>query len=99
MKNITQIFLFALASAYMVSCEKEERLVTYPESYPVYNQAEVSESVITYGDSITVSVNVSDAGTPLSTLEVQIVINNELLTSEVIRTKGNSAELTRRYGV
>jgi hypothetical protein len=99
MKKITKIFLFALASAYMVSCQKDEHLVTYPESFPVFDQAEVAESTITYGDSITVSVGISDKGTPLSTLEVQVVLNNELLTTESIRTKGNSAEVTRRYGV
>jgi hypothetical protein len=99
MKNITQLFLFALASVYLVSCQKDEHLVTYPESFPVFDQAEVSESTITYGDSITVSVSVSDKGTPLSTLEVQVVVNNELLTSESIRTKGNTSEVTRRYGV
>ena len=80
MKNIIKIFLFALASVYMVSCEKEENLVTYPESYPVFDQAEVAESTITYDDSISVSVSISDKGTPLSTLEVQVVLNNELIT-------------------
>jgi hypothetical protein len=99
MKKIAKIFLFTLASVYLVSCQKDEHLVTYPESYPVFDQAEVSETTITYGDSITVSVGISDKGTPLSTLEVQVVLNNELLTSESIRTKGNNAEVTRRYGV
>lgn len=99
MKKITKIFLIALASAYMISCQNDEHLVTYPESFPVFDQAEVDESIITYGDSITVSVGISDKGTPLSTLEIQVVLNNELLTSESIRTKGNSAEVTRRYGV
>ncbi len=83
----------------MTPCEKDEHMVTYPESYPVFDQAEVAESDITYGDSITVSVAVSDKGTPLSTLELQVVVNNELIASESIRTKGNSAEVNRRYGV
>jgi hypothetical protein len=99
MKNIVKIFLLTWAAVYTNSCQEDEHLVTYPESYPVFDQAEVAESVIIYGDSITVSVGVSDKGTPLSTLEVQVVVNNELLTSESIRTKGNSAEVTRRYGV
>jgi len=99
MKNIVKIFLLTWAAVYTNSCQEDEHLVTYPESYPVFDQAEVAESVITYGDSITVSVGISDKGTPLSTLEVQVVVNNELLTSESIRTKGNSAEVTRRYGV
>jgi hypothetical protein len=99
MKNISKIFLFALAFAYLVSCEKEEKMVTYPKSFPVYDQAEVAEATITYDDSISLSVSVSDKGTPLSTLEVQVVLNNELLTSETIRTKGSNAEVHRRYAV
>ena len=99
MKNLTQLFLFALASVYLISCTKDEHLVTYPESHPVYDQAQVAEATITYDDSITLSVSVSDKGTPLSTLEVQVVLNNELITAESIRTKGNSAEVHRRYAV
>lgn len=99
MKKLTKLFLFALASVYLFSCEKEEKMVTYTESYPVYDQAEVAEATITYDDSISVSVNISDQVTPLSTLEVQVVLNNELLTSESIRTKGNTAEVHRRYAI
>lgn len=99
MKKLIKFFLFALASVYLFSCEKEEKMVTYPKSYPVYDKAEVAEAIITYDDSISVSVNISDQGTPLSTLEVQVVSNNELITSESIRTKGNTAEVHRRYAI
>jgi len=99
MKNITKIGLIALASVYLISCEKEEVLVTYPESYPVFEQAQVAEPSITYDDSISVAVNIADRGTPLSTLVIQVVLNNELLTSETIRTKGNNAEVHRRYAI
>jgi hypothetical protein len=99
MKKLIRFFLFALAPVYLLSCQKEEKMVTYPKSYPVYDQAEVAEATITYDDSISLSVNVSDQGTPLSTLEVQVVVNNELFSSESIRTKGNTAEIHRRYAI
>ena len=98
MKNLIKILLIAPAAFFMVQCEEEERLVTYPESYPVFDQAQVTESTIMYGDSISFSASISDQ-TPLSTLEVQVVVNNEVVTAETIRTKGNSADINRRYGV
>jgi hypothetical protein len=97
MKNSAKIFLFVLATLCMIHCEKDEHLVTYPKSYPVIEQAQVAETTITYGDSISLAVKLSDKTTPLSTLEVQVVLNNVVLTSESIRTKGNNAEVNRRY--
>ena len=99
MKNSLKLLVLAMITLFLTSCEKDYKLVTYPESYPVFDVAQVSEPTITYGDSITLSVTVSDEGTPLSTLEVQVVVNNEVIASESIRTKGNLATINRRYGV
>ncbi len=99
MKNSLKLLVPVMITLLLTSCEKDYKLVTYPESYPVFDVAQVSESTITYGDSITLSVTVSDEGTPLSTLEVQVVVNNEVIASESIRTKGNLATVSRRYGV
>jgi hypothetical protein len=99
MKKISKIYLFALASVSLVACQKEEHMVTFPKSYPVFDQAQVAEASITYDDSISVSVSIADPVTPLSTLQIQVVLNNELITSEIIRTKGNNAEVHRRYGI
>jgi hypothetical protein len=99
MKKMTKIILFALASISLVACMKDQTLVTYPKSYPVFSKAQVAESTITYGDSISIAVNISDNITPLSTLEIQVVVNNEVDTSQSIRTKGNSVELNKKYPV
>ncbi len=99
MKNIIRILLTILPLWLLVGCEEDQKLVTYGGSYPVFEEVQVAESVITYNDSITVSVSLSDRITPLSTLEVQVVVNNEVINSESIRTKGNSNEVTRRYQI
>jgi len=99
MKKLHKILLPTLAAFFAMACEKDEHLVTYPESYPVLDQAVVAENTVTYGDSITLDVSISDKGTPLSTLEVQVVVNNSLLTFESIRTKGNQADVHRRYSI
>lgn len=98
MNKAIKIVVILSAISLLITCKDDRVLVTYPESYPVFDQAEVLESTIVYGDSITLNVSVSDK-TPLSTLEVKVLVNNELITRESIRTKGNSSEVTRRYGI
>jgi len=88
----------ALIAIVMVSCRPDQHLVTYPKSYPTIEIAEETPDLITYGDSIAISVTVSDK-TPLSTLEVTVAVNNDVVTTETIRTKGESATVDRKYGV
>jgi hypothetical protein len=99
MKNIIKILLTLMPLWLLVNCEEEQKLFTYPESYPVFEGAQVIEEVITYDDSISLSVQLSDVVTPLSTLEVQVVLNNEVITSESVRTKGNTSEVNRKYHI
>jgi len=98
MKNSVGLILVIVATIFMISCKNEDQLVTYPKSFPAFETAQVEETTITYGDSISLTVNVSD-DTPLSTLEVQVVVNNEIVTTESIRTKGKNSTVNRRYSV
>ncbi len=91
--------LLLLLAGSMTTCKDDKVLVTYPESYPVFGVAQVAEGTITYGDSITLEVSVSDQVTPLSTLEIMVVVNKEIVASESLRTKGNSSSVQRRYGI
>lgn len=99
MKTIRILLIILPLMLLFLKCEEEQKLVTYPESYPVFESVEVPENEITYNDSITLSVSITDEVTPLSTLEIQLVLNNEVVTSESVRTKGNSSEVTRRYKI
>jgi hypothetical protein len=96
MKNSIKVILVAVATIWLISCKNEDQLVTYPKSFPTIEVAQVEQTTITYGDSISLTVTISD-DTPLSTLEVQVVVNNEVVTSESIRTKGKSSTINRRY--
>lgn len=95
------IFLTLLGAIIVLlsSCQEEELRVKYPESTPIFALAQVAEDSIMYGDSITLNVKVADPKTPLSTLEIKVVVNDEIIASEVIRTKGNSAEYSQKYSV
>jgi hypothetical protein len=96
MKNIHYIIII-LALVFASSCQDSEFRTHYPESFPSLT-ASVAENSIQYGDSITLTADVSDTN-PLSTLEVKIAVSNRLIISESIRTKGNTASITKKYHI
>lgn len=97
MKYIRFISIIALLAMVFSACQETEFRTVYPESYPELT-ASVAETSIMYGDSITLTAHVSDSN-PLSTLEVSVVVDATLICSESIRTKGNEADVTRRYHI
>lgn len=99
MKNIIKFILLICVSVAYTACTNEDIVVRYPNSTPKIDTALVTETQITYGDSIHVKLAVSDKVTPLSTLLVKVVVNNLVVTSETIRTKGNVSSIKRTYGV
>lgn len=100
MKSIFKpIILTGLIAILMVACKEEELRTHFPISMPVFEQAVVSEQSITYGDSISLAVKVADKLTPLSTLEIKIIVEDELIAKESVRTKGNNSSFTKKYNV
>lgn len=88
-----------IVAFFIVSCQEQQLMVTYPDSTPQIDTVIVTETQITYGDSIHVKVAVSDNVAPLSTLLLRVVVNNEVVATETIRTKDNAASIKRTYRV
>lgn len=100
MKKHILFIAMTIFLAFAWSCQQDDELrVVWDESYPVFDSIYVVEDDITYGDSITLHLGVSDNKTPLSTLEIKVVVNDEILASEIIRTKGNSASYSMKYSI
>jgi len=99
MKNIIKFIFLICVSSFFWACANEDVVVRYPASTPSIDTAIVAETQITYGDSIHVKVAVSDNVAPLSTLVLRVVVNNDVVVSETIRTKGNKASVERTYRV
>lgn len=99
MRNLVKSILIGLISVVVASCQKEELRVYFPTSMPVFDAASVAERTIMYGDSISLSVDVSDPLTPLSTLSIKIVVGDEIVTSEKVRTKGQEATYSQKYWI
>lgn len=99
MKSIFKLIISVFLGIFLVSCQQEELRVHFPASMPVFNSAKVTENAITYGDSITLNAEVSDPKTPLSTLEIKVVVNDVLIKKESIRTKGKNASYSTKYKI
>ncbi|MDR2824935.1 MAG: DUF5016 domain-containing protein [Prevotellaceae bacterium] len=100
MKNIFKILIVLTSVTVLFSCKEDELRVKYPFSIPAMSNISVSEAEITYGDSITLNVGeIRDNVAPLSTLEIQIVVNNIILDKQSVRTKGNTASYNGKFHV
>lgn len=99
MKNILKLSLTGLLVIFVMACQEDELRVYFPASMPEFDVATVAESEITYGDSISLLVGVSDPLTPLSTLSIKIVVGDEIVYSEKVRTKGQKATYSQKYWI
>lgn len=93
--NIKYIYsLFCLAAVLLVGCKADEGREVYPFSEPEVSNvnfavADVEEA----GSDISFSLGIKDPLTPLSTLEIELKLEDKVLYTESIRTKGQSAEI------
>jgi hypothetical protein len=92
MKLSKSIYIISLAclSAIFVSCSKNDDTVS---SVPVIESLTVTSPEALLSDSIRFDAKVSDEQTPLSTLEVNLSVNDSVISHKSIRTKGNSVDL------
>ena len=71
----------------------------YPISKPAFDRAEVTQSLINYGDPIDLHVTVSDPVTPLLIVKVNVLINNQVVITENVNTSGNKFSFDRNYRI
>lgn len=100
MKRINiNILLGILALFMLVACEEKDERTVYPHSTPVIESATITPSSFVYGDSVTITAKVSDPVTPLSTLEMRMIVNDRVVAIQKLRTAGNSTEVTAKFKV
>lgn len=99
MKKLVKTVIFGLLAIFLASCQEDSLRTHFPTSMPAFDSVHVAEDAIMYGDSISLSVGVSDRLTPLSTLEIKIVVGDEIVATESVRTKGLSSTFTKKYWI
>ena len=93
MYSYRTIFLFCVAILLFASCEKDNSV---RHSTPIISSASFASQTVNYGDSILFTASVSDPITPLSTLKVQLMIGDSVVSTNIIRTKGNTASVSQK---
>lgn len=78
------------------ACEETDERTVFPQSTPVVESASITPTAFVYGDSVSFAAKVSDPKTPLSTIEVKMIVNKKVITREVFRTPGQSTEVTAK---
>jgi hypothetical protein len=99
MKTINKILILcAFSTFFLASCEKDENPPA-PNSIPVIEAATITPATFTFGDSLTITAQVSDAVKQLSVLNVQAVINGRTIPLQKILLNGNSANVNQKIFV
>ncbi|MFV0470344.1 MAG: DUF5016 domain-containing protein [Dysgonomonas sp.] len=104
MKTIYKNLLCGLCGLIFFSaCEEKDERTVFSHSTPVIENAALSaltqSDAIVAGDSVEFTAVVSDPTTPLSTIEVQIVMNDRLVVKEKLRTKDQNATVKAKYKI
>lgn len=100
MKTIYKAILCGLCvCSLLTSCEEEDTRKVFPHSTPVIESAAINPSTFTYGDSVVITAKVSDPVTPLSTIEMKMIVNDVLVAQHTMRTAGNSTEVSSKFKV
>jgi hypothetical protein len=87
------------------ACRQDELRTYFPDSTPViesasiYSENETGQAVVLFGDSIVLEATVLDAKTPLSTLQIEIIVNDNLVQKATIRTAGNQSTVREKYKI
>lgn len=88
MKNLYIIILLA----FLFACNNKEE---NQASIPTIDNITLVSNIVNIPDTLYFDAIVSDYITPLSTLEVSIVVNNNKVVEKSIRTKGNQVQLVK----
>ncbi|MBO6075140.1 MAG: DUF5016 domain-containing protein [Paludibacteraceae bacterium] len=89
----------ALAALLMAACQPKNFREIYPEGNPVIQATMLTDSVLFGSDSVTFRVTVDEKETPLSQLQVKVMVGLRVLASEMIRTKDYHYEGEHTYAV
>lgn len=94
-----KLLTIALAALLMAACQPKNFREIYPEGNPVIQATMLTDSVLFGSDSVTFRVVVDEKETPLSQLQVKVMVGLRVVASEMIRTKDYHYEGEHTYAV
>jgi len=96
MKKILSIVMAALL---MAACQPEHYREVYPAGNPEIKGELLTQSVLFGTDSVRFRVTIDEKQTPLSQLQVKVMVGLRVAATELVRTKGLHYEATLSYFV
>jgi len=89
----------ALAALLMAACQPEHYRTIYPAGQPEMTATMLTSSVLYGTDSVCFRVEINEKQTPLSQLQVKVMVGLRVVASELIRTKDYHYEAELKYPV
>jgi len=94
-----KVLYIALAALLMAACQPKHFRDVYPEGNPVIQAVMLTDSVLFGSDSVTFRVTVDEKETPLSQLQVKVMVGIRLIVTDMVRTKDYHYEGELSYAV
>ena len=94
-----KLLYIALAALLMAACQPEHYRTVYPEGQPELTATMLTQSVLYGTDSVAFKVEINEKETPLSQLQVKIMVGLRVVANELLRTKDLHFEAELKYAV
>ena len=94
-----KLLYIALATLLMTACQPEHYRTVYPEGQPEMTATMLTQSVLYGADSVAFKVEISEKETPLSQLQVKVMVGLRVVATEMLRTKDLHYEAELKYAV
>ncbi|MCT1529646.1 DUF5125 domain-containing protein [Sphingobacterium daejeonense] len=86
MKKLVNYLTLSVLFTLLFSCKEDELIVPYGAGEPTIEIVKLPTASL-FGDSLQYTVNVADKSVDLSTLKVQLLFSEEVVSEKTIRTK------------
>lgn len=89
----------AFAALTLAACQPEHYRSVYPEGNPEMTATLLTESVLYGTDSIAFHVEINESQTPLSQLQVKVLVGLRVAATDLLRTQGYHYDADLKYPV
>ena len=94
-----KLIYISLAALMFAACQPEHFRTVYPEGQPEMTANMLTQSVLYGTDSVEFNVVINEKETPLSQLQVKVMVGLRVVASEMLRTKDFHYEAQLKYAI
>ena len=89
----------AMATLLMAACQPEHYRKVYPSGQPEMTATMLTQTVLYGTDSVAFDVEINEKTTPLSQLQVKVMVGLQVVATDLIRTKDYHYAAQLKYAV